>query len=179
MKPLVLTAVMAAACVTASGQNNPSIAPDVINVAGGTFKKGFYSLDFSIGEATLINTMKSDGWNFFLTNGFLQPYIFGLYVPSENPHFSDDEIRTYPNPTYGSFEVNIFTKQHGKVRMILFDRLGKVIFTRESQTYGFGFRERIDLTGRLNGMYMLKVELIPDDGSPAKKGSYKIIKMGR
>ncbi len=81
MKPLVLTAVMAAAYVSAAGQAKPSIEPDVINVAGGTFKKGYYSLDFSIGEATLINTMKSPGNNFFLTNGFFQPYIFGLNVP--------------------------------------------------------------------------------------------------
>lgn len=179
MKPLLLSAVMAAACVSASGQAKPSIAPDVINVAGGTFKQGYYSLDFSIGEATLINTMKSPSGNFFLTNGFLQPYIFGFNDPSDNPHFNDDEVRTYPNPTFGAFEINIFTKQQGKVRVYLFDRLGKVVFTRESQTFGFGWRERVDLTGQVNGMYMLKVELFPDDGTPAKKGSYKIIKVGR
>lgn len=179
MKPLVLTAVMAAAYVSAAGQANPSIDPDVINVAGGTFKKGYYSLDFSIGEATLINTMKSPGSNFFLTNGFLQPYIFGLNVPTENPHFTEDEVRLYPNPTFGPFELNIFTDKHGKVKVFLYDRLGKLLYTRENQTYGFGWRERIDLSGYPNGLYTLKVELIPDDGSYAKRGTYKIIKVGR
>lgn len=176
MKPLVLSAVMAAAYVSASGQ---SIDPDVINIAGGTFKQGFYSLDFSIGEATLINTMKNPGGNFFLTNGFLQPYIFGLTDPTPNPHFTDDEVRIFPNPTYGPFEVDIFTDQRGKVKLFLYDRNGKLMYTRENQMYGFGWRERIDLTGYLNGMYMLKVELIPDDGRSTKKGSYKIIKVGR
>ena len=179
MKPLVLSAVMAAACVSASGQALPSIDPDVINVAGGTFKQGYYSLDFSIGEATLINTMKSPSGNFFLTNGFLQPYIFGLNIPVENPHFTDDEVRIYPNPTFGPFELNIFSDKPGKVKIYLVDRLGKLLYTKENQTFAFGWRDRIDLTRYPNGVYTLKVELIPEDGSRSKKGTYKIIKVGR
>lgn len=179
MKPLVLTAVMAAAYASASGQAKPAIDPEVINVAGGSLKQGYFSLDFNIGEATLINTMKSPDGNFFLTNGFLQPYILGLSVPDGNPHFTEDELRIYPNPTFGPFELNLFTTQHGKVRLYLYDRLGKLLYTRENQTYSFGWRERIDLTGQINGLYTLKVELVPDDGSRTRKGTYKIIKVGR
>lgn len=177
MKPLVLTAIMAAAYVSASGQ--ATLTPDVINVAGGTLKQGYYSLDFSIGEATLVNTMKSPNGNFFLTNGFLQPYIFGLSIPDGNPHFTEDEVRIYPNPTYGPFEVDLFTTQSGKVKLYLYDRLGKLLYSRENQTYSFGWRERIDLSGQINGLYTLKVELVPDDGSRTRKGTYKIIKVGR
>ena len=180
MKPLALTAMMAVMAATASAQQPlPMITPDVINVTGGTFKNGYYSLDFSVGEATLVNTMKDQSSNFYITNGFLQPYLYGLFDPRPDNHFSEDEVRILPNPTSGISEVNILAKQQGKVRIYLYDRLGKLLYTRENQSYGYGWVERIDLTGQPNGMYMFKVELTPNDGSTPRKGSFKIIKIGR
>lgn len=177
MKPLVLSALfMIATCTYVCSQ---SIAPQVINTTGGTYKKGYHVLDWSVGEMALVGVFTASNSSLIITNGFLQPYIHDLSSPIPDNLFTYDEIRILPNPTYGMVEVNFLTKQQGRVKMIMHDRNGHLMYHKEFHLEGYGRFERINMSAFICGTYMLRIELIPDPGSVAKKGVYKIIKLNR
>lgn len=176
MKPLVLSALLSA--MAGSHAFSQSIAPSVINATGGSYTKGYYILDWSVGEQPLVNKMESSNSSLIVTNGFLQPYVHDLSDPRWENLFTYDEVRILPNPTYGVVEVNFLTKQKGKVQLRLFDRMGQLRYSKNIPVYGYGLFERINMTGFVNGAYLLKVELIPDPGFVRKVGAYTIIKVG-
>ncbi len=181
MKPLVLTALFIAATSTyvCSQTTKPQVTPQVINTTGGTYKNGYHIIDWSVGELALVGQLQGAGSSLLITNGFLQPNSHDLNAPEPDHLFTYDEIRILPNPTYGMVEINFLTKQQGQVKMILHDRMGNIMFSKEFHLYGSGRFERINMFGYVNGTYMLRIELNPDPGYLGKRGAYKIIKIGR
>lgn len=177
MKPLVLAALSIS--LISSDAFGQSTTPKVVNATGGTYQKGYYVLDWSIGELALVNQMKAPNAPFIITNGFLQPFSHNLNAPRPENLFTEDEIKILPNPTHGIVEINFLTKQEGKVKVKVHDRMGKVIIYKEFTSSVYGRFERIDLTGYINGTYVIHIELNPDPGFIPKKGSYKIVKIGR
>ena len=176
MKPLVLSALL---LIVASYASSQTIAPQVINTTGGTYKKGYHILDWSVGELALVNHFVSDNNRFIITNGFLQTNTHDVNAPAPENLFTYDEIRILPNPTYGMVEVNFLTKQQGRIKMQMHDRNGHLMYSREFQLQGYGRFERINMHHFICGTYMLRIELVPDPGFSAKKGVYKIIKLNR
>ncbi|MHA4842883.1 T9SS type A sorting domain-containing protein [Flavitalea antarctica] len=152
-----------------------SNAPDVINSAGGSHKKGYYIIDWSVGEPALVTTMESPGY--IVSNGFLQPFTHDPVIINTNQIFGDEEIRILPNPTYNVLEVDFRTRHQGRVTMMLFDVNGHKLFTKDFRSYGNGYIQKIDMTAYQHGAYFLQINLSPNSGFTKKTGSYKIIKL--
>src|SRR5215211_1218335 len=169
--PVLLPALIVLTITSASAQ---SITSSVINTSGNSYTEGYYSLDWSVGEMAIIESMNAANGSNVITNGFLQPN--GLAAITGR-NFDADEIKILPNPTYDNFEINLLTTQQGNINIQVFDGNGKNIFTRRTVSYGVGSIERFSLTRFAAGAYYIKIELYPVLGSVRKTGTYKIVKL--
>ena len=156
------------------GVKAQSVSSSVINTSGSTYSQGFYSLDWSVGEGTLVTVMKSGDGLIVISNGFLQP---DLPVGNTVQHFTNEEVKILPNPTYQKVEINLATKQQGVLRIYVYDTRGRLVINAKSTLYGVPIVERLDLTPFSGGTYFVKLELEPAIGSHRKTGSYKIVKL--
>jgi hypothetical protein len=91
--------------------------------------------------------------------------------------FSDDEVKITPNPTYNKIEVKFATIHRGVLTIHVFDSRGQLLHTGKKRCSGVTDIERIDLSSFASGTYFVRVQLLPDQGSLPKSGSYKIIKL--
>ena len=157
--------------------NAQSIAPSVINTSGGSFQAGYYQLEWSIGELALIGEMTSSNNSLVITNGFIQPFVQFPATNNTNNLFVNDEIKIFPNPASSYVEINFFTKQRGRIILSFYDGSGRKIFTASDSYYGVGLIKRIPVSQLPNEVYMLHIDLIPDQGYSSKKGIYKIVKI--
>ena len=158
------------ACAQATRQS-------VLNTGGGSAQMGYYHLEWSIGEAPLINQLDATNENLSFTNGFLQPF---LLFPGNNPtgeQFHLSEIRLFPNPARSYVEVNLFTRQKGKLFIHVYNPLGQRLISRELFCYCIDILERISVQHLAQGLYTLQIELIADPGNESKKSSYKILRL--
>jgi hypothetical protein len=169
--PVLLLGFTVLGTITSKSQ---SLTSFVINTSGSSYAQGYYSIDWSIGEMAIIESMNATNGSNTLTNGFLQPD-----KPLENTagKFSADEVRILPNPTYNQVEINFLTAQQGQLHIGIFDANGKNILMRKAVSYGIGSIERFNLSGFAAGTYFIKIELIPVLGSVKKTGAYKIVKL--
>lgn len=147
----------------------------VVNSTGHSYKGTFYQVDWSIGELALVNEMKGGKGEWIITNGFLQSTE--STVINKESRFSDEEIRVLPNVTEDKVDVNLLTRQQGKVLLQVMDVNGRVVFRRSLTSYGTGHMERLSLRPLASGTYFLKIDLDPAPGSVKKTGSYKIVKL--
>ena len=174
MKTSVLTAVVIFSFKMAAAQ---SITPQVINTTGSTFKKGYYTLDWSVGELALVDHYKPADAAYIITNGFLQSFTDAPDRTYTTVGFSRDEIIILPNPTTGRLEVNFFLQEKGEAQLTLYDAVGGQLLTRRVVFYGYGKFERLNLTGLAGSTYMLAIEFTSSTGDLKKKGTYKIVKI--
>ncbi|TMI78678.1 MAG: T9SS type A sorting domain-containing protein [Bacteroidetes bacterium] len=154
-----------------------SITPAVLNVAGGSSQKGYYQFEWSVGEMSLINQMESRPNLFVLTNGFLQPYILNPGVNNSNNQFGADEIKVFPTPASSYIEIDLFTRQQGRLKITLYDAIGQRMYSTELQSFGVDLIQKIPVNGFNTGTYLLHLELEADPNFISKKGIYKIIKL--
>jgi hypothetical protein len=154
-----------------------SITPAVFNISGGSSQKGYYQFEWSVGEMSLINEMESKPNLFVVTNGFLQPYLLNPAFSNPNNDFSADEIKIFPSPASSYVEIDLFTRQQGKVRVGFYDGLGQKVYSSELQTFGVDLIEKIPVGRLSSGTYVLQIELEADPGFVSKKGVYKIVKI--
>jgi len=154
-----------------------TITPAVINISGGSSQKGYYQFEWSVGEMSLINEMESRSNLFVVTNGFLQPYLLNPAFNNPNNDFSADEIKIFPSPASSYVEIDLFTRQQGRVRLGFYDALGQKVYAGELQTFGIDLIERIPVRHLSSGTYVLHIELEADPGFVSKKGVYKIVKI--
>lgn len=150
-------------------------APDVINSAGGSYKKDYYIIDWSIGELALVNTMENSAY--IITNGFIQPFTHEPVLTNDNLFFGEEEIRILPNPTRNILEVDFRTKHRGRVSMKLVDAAGNILYNKQFTSHGYGQIEKINMIAFPHGTYFLQINLNSFIGSTTKKGVYKIIKL--
>lgn len=153
------------------------ITPAVINVSGGHSQNGYYQFDWSVGEMSLVNQMESKPNLFVLTNGFLQPYILNPAITNSNNQFGADEIKVFPTPASTYVEIDLFTRQQGRLKISLYNAIGQKIYSDELQTFGVDLIQKIPVTGFTAGTYLLHVELEADPTFVSKRGVYKIIKI--
>lgn len=161
--------------ITASSVVAQTNRPDVLNSAGGSHKKGYYIIDWSIGEASLINTTENSGY--IVTNGFIQAFTHDPATRDNTSGFGEEEIRILPNPTRDVLEVDFRTKHQGRVLMRLVDAAGNTLFKKEFTSNGNGYIQKINMTAYRQGNYFLQVKLDPKVGSNKKTGAFKIIKL--
>jgi hypothetical protein len=172
-----LTLILVVVAMTSNYAVGQTITPQVINTSGNTYQHGNQVLEWSIGELPLVNQLQSSSGVYIITNGFLQPVEQQAAPPDPDHYFSDEEIRILPNPTRGIIEVRFATLQKGKMKLLLYNTLGYIIYNKEFTSSGNGHIEKINLTGFAGGAYMLRIILNPDPGSIQKNGVYKILKI--
>jgi len=138
----------------------PPASPLILNTSGGTGTvSSSYIIDWSVGEATLIDTYFARNgspsnrvgtfWN--VTSGVLQPFD-KLYKPSR--------------PTW----------LVGKLMFQLVTQEGKILGTTSIDKNGFQLIEKTDLTRLSAGVYYIKLVLENTNGEKIKSGAFKIIK---
>jgi hypothetical protein len=171
MRILALLALILLNLTSATAQ---SITPAVINVTGNSYTKGYYSFDWSVGEMALVETAKATDGRIIVTNGILQP---GLNLVNLGLNFTPDEVKIFPNPTYGKIEINFSTLQQGSLLINLYDANGRLVISKRTISYGMGNIEYFDLSRFASGTYFLKIDLDPSLGSMPKTGSYKLVKL--
>lgn len=154
-----------------------SITPAVLNVAGGNSQKGYYQFEWSVGEMSLVNQMESRPNLFVLTNGFLQPYILNPVVNNSNNQFGADEIKVFPTPASSYIEIDLFTRQQGRLKITLYDAVGQRMYSTQLQSFGVDLIQKIPVNGFNVGTYLLHLELEADPNFVSKNGVYKIIKI--
>ena len=157
--------------------SSQSVTPSVINTSGGSFQSGYYQLEWSIGELALIGEMTSSSNSLLITNGFIQPFIQYPATNNTNNIFGNDEIKIFPNPASSYVEINLFTKQKGRITLSFYDAAGRKILVANDSYYGVGLIKRIPVSQLPNEVYLLHVDLDAEPGYSSKKGVYKIIKI--
>jgi hypothetical protein len=145
----------------------------IFNTGGGSFQQGRITLEWSIGEAPLIENMYAANSSGSISNGLLQPYI----LAPNNQVFDNLEVRVLPNPTYGKLEVRLLTFSKGVVNIALHDAQGRILLSRRTISYGVGSVERFDLSRFAAGTYFMKIDLKPEEGYTPKSGTFKIVKL--
>lgn len=173
MKSTILAILLVA--IVHSGINAQRIDPQVINASGGSYRQGYYSVDWSVGELALVNRMLSSDGSVVFTNGFLQPFTES-FLTNIDHQFSRDEIFLFPNPVRDFLEVDIRTRQQGYVTLTLYDAAGKLVLRKETISYGVGLIEKINMSALPGATYTLYILLKPTPGSTGKTGTYKIVK---
>jgi type IX secretion system substrate protein len=153
------------------------ITPSVINVSGGASQQGNYQFEWSVGEMSPVNQMESRPNLFVLTNGFLQPYTIHEGVNYSNNQFGADELKVFPTPASSFVEVNLFTKQQGRLKVSFYNDMGQKVYSTELQVFGVDLIQRIPVNRFAQGTYLLHVELDADPNFVSKEGVYKIIKI--
>ena len=146
----------------------------IINSTGNSFKKDHLSLEWNVGEMSLIHTSEASDGSQKITNGFLQPFVLTY---TAGPSFDAGEVRILPNPTRGKVEVNLLTVSKGTVRIYVYDAHGKMVISKQSYSYGIGLIENLDLTMFAMGTYFIKIEIVPEPSSTPKTGTYKVLKI--
>jgi hypothetical protein len=181
--------ISAVACCLFSGiASAQSVSPTTFNMTGGYTNPGaapgtgYYQLEWSVGEATMIETFTTP--NFTLTQGVLQPCTDKVTKDPLALIFHKGEYVLFPNPTSGKFELDLLLNVRGQLQMQLVDAAGRLIERREFHYDGCGRIERFDI-GRLpDGVYTLHTTLRGDekrgDGLIVTRNSgFRIVKLGR
>ncbi len=119
MKKIYLLLVTA---LVVSGVKAQMLTPTVIASTGAYSANGNYSLSYTVGEMTMVQTFSSD--SNILTQGFQQPNdkITGLIdiTPAEFGSFV-----VYPNPTVDQFWFGFQLPEAGKVTLTMYDAIAR------------------------------------------------------
>ena len=155
--------------------NAQTSTPEVVNIAGGTANIANFQLEWSVGEVTAIETYSQS--TFYITNGFLQPNTDNITLINNANIWTADEIKIFPTPTTGKFELDVLTKQQGILNIQMVNFLGQAIQTYSYNYYGYGKIQLFDISNLASGAYYLRIKLVPSTGFIQKNGSFKIIKI--
>ncbi|MFT3823079.1 MAG: hypothetical protein QM731_04130 [Chitinophagaceae bacterium] len=162
-----------------------SIVPSVLNAAGGTYDNAdsYYRFEWSIGEITLIDAFAPADSSLLVTQGVLQPCTDKVTKSPYIVTFDVGDIKLFPSPTTGKFEVDFFVHQSGRMELLLTDLTGKVLEKRSYYYNGCCRIEYFDVAKYPNGIYYVIATLTPDTPRPGdnlevkRHGGYRILKM--
>lgn len=162
------------------------ISPFAINIAGGSWNSpASYQryFDWSAGELTLIHSTAAADSSVVVYQGLLQPGTEKPGFTLFNTDFTSEEVKIFPNPTVGRFEINFFLNERGIIDLELTDITGRLL-ERRSRPYGGCCRiEQYDISHLPQGIYLIVVTLRPDPGSQyntrmePRRSGLRIVKM--
>lgn len=69
------------------------------------------------------------------------------------------EIRIYPNPNRGEFEVSLLAGKSSELTIRVFNLAGKIIFEDRKSGYSGIYNKRIDLKAHAAGIYLLSLSI--------------------
>jgi hypothetical protein len=157
---LVLAGMAMLFCIRGQSQ---SIAPSVLNAAGGTYdNSGSYTrFEWNFGELVLTDTYKSADGALVLTQGLLQPCTDKVIKDPEILLFGTNEWKIFPNVTQGPFELDFFLNIPGQMELQLTDVMGRVINRRSFAYHCCDRIERYDISNQPNGVYFINATFTP------------------
>jgi hypothetical protein len=170
MKKLILSLITIICTKISFAQPAKDLQTPCASTSQGTI--GNTTISYTIGEMVLVESYKKNG--LFITSGILQPTVPGNTQTGQV--FLDGEITVYPNPTPNILSIQYNILQAGKMTAQVFDAAGKRLITEEFTINSFS-NKRYDLSRYANGMYILLLQYVGDDGTTIKKGQYKLMKM--
>lgn len=103
------------------------LTPTVIASTGAYSSNGNYSLSYTVGEMTMVQTFTSQNGQNILTQGFQQPndsLISGLIDITPEAYGS---FAVYPNPTIDQFWFGYQMPEAGRVTITMYDAIGQKI----------------------------------------------------
>ena len=164
------------------------VTPFTINIAGGSYQdpvsyKRYF--DWSAGELALVSTVSANDSSVLVYQGVLQP---GTEKPGFTPFsadFTSEDVKIFPNPTVGRFEINFFLNERGILDLELTDATGRLI-ERRSRPYGGCCRiEQYDISRLPAGIYFIVATLRPDPASSfntrtlPRRSGLRVVKMNQ
>jgi hypothetical protein len=125
-----------------------SFSQNTVNVTSHTATIHGIVYDYSIGEMTMIATVRNN--NLIITQGIIQPINASLKINDEVIKTDlIDFVKIYPNPIKNLLFVELIEIENANIQ--LFDALGKIIL----ETKISAPKTTIDLTSYANGNYYL------------------------
>jgi hypothetical protein len=160
-------------CLSATAQ---SLSTSTLNTSGQSASFGNYQFDWSVGEATIIETLTNG--NLVVSSGILQPFASNQPAANLVLNWLPTEIKVYPNPTKDILEINMLHKIAGKSRFELIDLQGKKQMEKSFDYNGMGGTERWNLSKLAAGQYFLHIQLIDRiTGKIIKNGTFRVLKI--
>ncbi len=158
--------------------HSQSINLSTVNIGGGSASRGFYQIDWGIGEASSIATFQNAG-NLIVTTGVLQPFTEKIGTTDlATVSWRKDELAVFPVPTPNILEVNLKITALGKITMQLLNQLGRVMLTKQFDYVRTNGIQKMDLTALSAGFYYLNIILsAPNNQSVIRKGTFKVQKL--
>ncbi len=158
--------------------HSQSINLSTVNIGGGSASRGYYQIDWSIGEGASIATFQNAG-NLIVTTGVLQPFIEKIGTTDlATVSWRKDELVLFPVPTQSILEVNLKITALGKITMQLLDQFGRVMLTKQFDYVRTNGIQKMDLTALFPGSYYLNIILTsPDNRSVIRKGTFQVLKL--
>jgi len=79
-------------------------------------------------------------------------------MSGENENDIESELRVFPNPTHGEFEISLNVEESSKLNVRLYSLSGQLIFEDSKSDYSGYYGKKIDLNGNPVGIYFLSVK---------------------
>ncbi len=162
--------------------NGQIIAPATLNSTGGNYVfRGSpttpnFSLIWSVGESTMIETFSVNGGIYLLTQGVLQPFIPEDLQTVPIQGWNKEEVKYYPNPVSTLLQFDLFSRDTGRVVLRILDLLGNIHGVREFQYNTLPVHQTIDFSKYASGPYYLMLTLY-SKGQLKKHGVFKLLKL--
>ncbi len=178
MKSIKLTVLL---LITVS-VNSQIVEPFTLNSTGGNYVyRGAptipnFSLIWSVGESTMIETFSVNGGMYLLTQGVLQPFIPEDLQTVPIQGWNREEVKYYPNPVSTLLQFDLFSRDTGRVVLRILDLLGNTHGVREFQYNTLPVHQTIDFSKYASGPYYLMLSLY-SKGQLKKHGVFKILKL--
>ena len=142
------------------GLNAQMLTPTVISATGGFSQNANFSLSYTVGEMTMVQTFSANGN--ILTQGFQQPTdkVTGLI------DFTQDAFGSfviYPNPAVDNFWFGLQLPESGKVTVAMFDVLGQKVADVYESNYDNGkVVQQTNVSNFAAGFYLLTMTFKSD-----------------
>jgi len=78
-------------------------------------------------------------------------------MSGENENDIESELRVFPNPTQGEFEISLYVEETSKLNIRLYSSSGQLVFEDSKPEYSGPYANKIDLGGNSVGLYFLSV----------------------
>ncbi|MBP7346606.1 MAG: hypothetical protein RL135_2570 [Bacteroidota bacterium] len=158
------------------------LEPSTLNSTGGNYVfRGAptipnFSLVWSVGESTLIETFSVNGGMYLLTQGVLQPFVPVDLQTVPILGWNKEEVKYYPNPVSTQLQFDLFSNDTGRVVLRILDLLGNTHGVREFEYKTLPVNQKIDFSKYASGPYYLMLSLY-SKGQLKKHGVFKILKL--
>lgn len=86
-------------------------------------------------------------------------------IPEKNEMLRN--LRFYPNPGKGRFDLSFFSEKKGNIEIMIFDSKGKVLYKQMLSDFSGEYSDQIDITAEGKGNYLLRIS--QGDKSVTKK----------